>query len=96
MSMIPEQPNGGGQRETEEVDLAIPNIHTEEAVKRGSGALSGLPGILGVRVIERGAFVRYDPKSTTKDEICHAFEQAGFRASVFQDSRTGDTGQSSH
>jgi len=82
-------------RSGEDLDLAIPNMETEEAVKRGSATLMNLPGVMAARVIERGAFVRYRPEAITQDEICQALAQAGFRASVFQDEKTGKAGRSS-
>jgi hypothetical protein len=57
--------------------------------------LEKLPGMLSVRLIERGAFVRYHAEVITKEEICDGVRQAGYRASVFQDSKSGKTGRSS-
>ena len=70
-------------------------MDTEEAVKRGSATLMSLPGVIAARIVERGAFVRYRPEAVTKEEICQALAQAGFRSSVFQDEKTGKTGLSS-
>jgi copper chaperone CopZ len=82
-------------RSGEDLNLAIPDMNTEEAVRRGSAALMTLPGVIAARVIERGAFVRYRPEAVTKDEICQAMARAGFRATVFQDEKSGKTGLSS-
>jgi hypothetical protein len=78
----------------EELDLAIPDMDSagELQVK---AALEGVPGIQSVRLLERGAFVRYLPGSIDKDQICTLIRQAGFRASTFQDSKSGKTGLSS-
>lgn len=79
----------------EELDLSIPDMDspvTENAVKN---ALQNLPGVSFVRLIERGAFVRYQPNGISVDEICTSIRNAGFRASVFQDSKSGRTGLSS-
>jgi hypothetical protein len=80
---------------TEDLDLAIPDMDNEDAVRRATGVLNGLPGIVAMRMVERGAFIRYNPVGIKKEEICQAFQQAGFRASVFQDSKSGKTGKSS-
>ena len=79
----------------EELDLAIPDMSTEEEVRRASAALTPLPGIVAVRIVERGAFVHYDASAISKEEINAVLHQAGFRSSTFQDSRSGKTGLSS-
>jgi hypothetical protein len=79
----------------EDLDLAIPDMNTEQEQRRGSQALASLPGIVSVRMTERGAFVRYRPFAITKEQISTALRQAGFRASVFQDSESGQSGRSS-
>lgn len=79
----------------EELDIAIPDMLTESDEKKAGNTLRRLPGIGGVRVIQRGALVSYRAASITKDEICHALRELGFRASVFQDSKTGQLGHTS-
>jgi len=79
----------------EELDLAIPDMDTETAEIAVQHALDKLPGIITVRLMERGAFARYNPNVITQDQICIAVRQAGFRASIFQDSKSGRTGLSS-
>lgn len=79
----------------EELDLAIPDMHDAAAETQVGASLKGLPGISFVRIVPRGAFVRYNPKGIDKDQICTAIRQAGFRASTYQDSKTGATGLSS-
>jgi len=79
----------------EELDLAIPDMDTETAEIAVQKALSNLPGIITVRLMERGAFARYNPNVITQDQICIAVRQAGYRASIFQDSKSGRTGVSS-
>lgn len=79
----------------EELDLMIPDMdagRTEEQVK---AVLEKLPGIRSVRLIERGALIRYNPNGIGPGEICTAIRRSGFRASTFQDSMTGRTGVSS-
>jgi len=79
----------------EELDLAIPDMDSPTAELAVKGSLEKLPGVIAVRLLERGAFARYNPDVITKDQICMAIRQAGYRASVFQDSKTGQTGLSS-
>jgi hypothetical protein len=79
----------------EELDLAIPDMDSETAELAVKSSLEQLPGIVSVRLVERGAFARYNPNVINKDQICIAVRQAGYRASVFQDSKTGKTGLSS-
>ena len=80
---------------TEELDLAIPDMDSETAEFAVKASLAQLPGIITLRILERGAFARYNPNAINKDQICAAVRQAGYRASVFQDSKTGQTGKSS-
>lgn len=79
----------------EELDLAIPDMDSETAEVAVKASLENLPGIVTVRLVQRGAFVRYNPSGINKDQICTAIRQAGYRASTFQDSKTGHTGLSS-
>ncbi len=76
----------------EELDIAIPDMLTEADEVKAGEMLRQLHGVAGVRVVQRGALVAYRAASITKDEICHALRQVGYRASVFQDSKTGQTG----
>jgi cation transport ATPase len=79
----------------EELDLAIPDMDSETAERAVQASLEHLPGTISVRLLERGAFVRYNPNVINKDQICIAVRQAGYRASIFQDSKSGQTGVSS-
>jgi hypothetical protein len=79
----------------EELDLAIPDMDSETAELAVKHALEKLPGIITVRLLERGAFARYNPNVITQDQICIVVRQAGYRASIFQDSKSGRTGLSS-
>ena len=79
----------------EELDLAIPDMNTEAAEIAVQGSLQKLPGVISVRLVERGAFARYKPNVITPDQICMTVRQAGYRASIFQDSKSGRTGRSS-
>ncbi len=40
--------------------------------------LASLPGINRVRLLERGAFLHYNPKRISKDEIYATLHEAGF------------------
>ncbi|HEX8295344.1 MAG TPA: hypothetical protein VF593_03530 [Chthoniobacteraceae bacterium] len=85
-------PNNGT---SEELDLAIPDMSTEADEMQVKAILEKLPGIRAVRLIERGAWIEYNSVGITHEEIRTAIRQAGFRASTFQDSKTGKTGSSS-
>jgi hypothetical protein len=79
----------------EEVDLAIPNMHSPADESRAGKILKGLPGVTSVRLVQRGAWVSYHPQTITHSGICNALRRFGFRASTFQDSATGVTGLTS-
>ena len=70
-------------------------MDSETAEAEVQTILKRLPGIESVRLVQRGAFVRYHSSEIDKDQICAAIRQSGFRASTFQDSKTGATGVSS-
>lgn len=84
-----------GTDSLEELDLAIPDMHSEADEMKASEALRNLPGVGTVRFVQRGAWISYRSSAISKDEICDALRKAGFRASVFQDSKTGRTGHAS-
>lgn len=79
----------------EEVDLAIPNMHSRADESRAGQILKSLPGVTGVRLVQRGAWVAYHPQTITHERICGALRRLGFRATTFQDSATGMTGLTS-
>lgn len=79
----------------EELDLVIPNMDTDEMQLRAGEIVRGLPGVQAVQLVDGGALVSYRAGAVTKEEICGALRQSGFRAGVFQDSLTGETGTSS-
>lgn len=76
----------------EELDIAIPDMLTETDEVKAGQALRQLPGVGTVRMVQRGAWIAYRAESINKDEICNALRQVGYRASVFQDSKSGQTG----
>jgi copper chaperone CopZ len=78
-----------------ELDLAIPDMDIEDDEIRCSAFLKGIKGIQFVRILPRGAFLRYHPDTISAEAIVAALHHAGFRASTFQDSETGKTGKSS-
>lgn len=78
----------------EELDLAIPDMDSQTSEEQVKKTLEALPGILAVRIIERGAFIRHRRGAITNDEICIAIRQLGLRVSIFQDS-SGRQGKSS-
>ncbi len=79
----------------EEVDLSIPNMHSREDEARAGQILRELPGVTGVRLVQRGAWISYHPQTISHDKISAALRHGGFRASTFQDSATGETHNSS-
>jgi copper chaperone CopZ len=79
----------------EELDLAIPDMHTTADEAQVGGVLNGLPGVGSVRLVSRGALVHYRPQGISHAQICDALHKAGFRATTFQDSATGETGATS-
>jgi hypothetical protein len=79
----------------EDLDLAIPDMDSTTAESQVAALLRDIPGIVHVRLSQRGAFVRYRPVTIDHERICSLIRQGGFRASTFQDSETGDTGVSS-
>ncbi len=83
------------QLPSEELDLMIPDMDSEAAELQVKGILENLPAIHAVRLMQRGAFIRYNPTVIGHEQICALIRQAGFRASTFQDSKTGKTGVSS-
>lgn len=90
-----ETTSAGSASPTEELDLMIPDMDTEGAERQVKEVLERLPGIRFVRLVQRGALVRYNPVGIGPEEITTAIRQSGFRASTFQDSKTGRTGVSS-
>lgn len=78
----------------DELDLAIANMDSPEAEQAVGKILKGLPGVHGVRLIERGAWLRYDAQAITKDQICEILHRASYRAGLFQDSKSGHLGHS--
>lgn len=79
----------------DELDLAIPNLESLADEIRAGEILKGIYGIESVRFIERGAWISYRSADITHEQICDILHRAGFRASTFQDSKSGQTGQSS-
>jgi hypothetical protein len=80
----------------EELDLAIPDMHNEQDEAKAAEALRDLPGVGSVRFVPRGAWVSYRSETISKEQICLALREAGFRASVFQDSKSGKVGETSY
>ena len=79
----------------EDPDMPISDLDLGIAELEVKTSLENLPGIIGVLLVGRGAFIRYNPKAINEDQICSAVGQAGYRASVFQEANTGQAGVSS-
>ncbi|SKA82517.1 hypothetical protein SAMN02745166_00920 [Prosthecobacter debontii] len=73
-----------------ELDLVIFNMTEADAEKRVQAVLQQIGGIEAARIISEGAWVHYNPMRVSKETICEALAQAGFRTSLFQDSLSGE------
>ncbi len=87
--------NNRTPNEFEELDLAVPNLNTAEDEARAGEILRKLRGVESVRIIERGIWVSFRPDTIHHQAICDALQKAGYAATVFQDSETGETGSTS-
>ncbi|MDZ4289767.1 MAG: hypothetical protein U0984_17515 [Prosthecobacter sp.] len=76
-----------------ELDLAIANLDFPGQEQELLALLRDLPGVRTVHIQEQGALLQYNPAGTSKDQIIARLRQAGYRATVFQDSATGETGK---
>ena len=83
------------EQPAQELDLAIPDMDSATTEMEVARLLEKLPGVQQIRLVERGAFVRYLAEIITHQQICEVLRRAGFRASTFQDSASGETGVSS-
>jgi hypothetical protein len=72
----------------EEPDIPISDMDLGIAELTVKASLQNLPGIIGVLLVGRGAFIRYNPNAINENQICSAIRQAGYRASVFQETNT--------
>ena len=88
---VPNSPNG----RFHELDLVIHDMDRPAHETTVQKILGGLPGIRAARIVQGGVWLRYNAPSISKEQICAALHKAGFRAGVFQDSKSGATGKSS-
>ena len=79
----------------DELDLMIHNMDTPAQEKEVQSALQGMAGVEAARIVQGGVWLRYRPDAITKEQITAQLHQAGYRAGVFQDSKSGATGKSS-
>jgi cation transport ATPase len=79
----------------EELDLMIHDMDTAAQEREVQQVLDGLPGVRAARIIQGGVWLRYNAQSISKEQICAALHRAGYRAGVFQDSKSGAVGRSS-
>ncbi len=86
------EPNFMKDHTLEELDIAIPDMLTEADEVKAGEMLRQLHGVAGVRVVQRGALVAYRAASITKDEICHALRQVGYRGQRFPGFEDGADG----
>ena len=92
---MPEDAPNSNHGAFEELDIMIHNMHSstqEEEVKK---ILGGILGVHSARIVQGGVWLRYNAHSITKEQISAALHQAGYRAAVFQDSKSGHLGKSS-
>lgn len=75
----------------EELDIAVHDLDGQEREEEAKSALRSLAGVDAVRIIERGIWLRYRATTVSSAQIVAALRQAGFDATVFQDSATGET-----
>lgn len=75
----------------EELDIAVHDLDGQEREEEAKAALRSLAGVDAVRIIERGIWLRYRATTVSSAQIVAALRQAGFDATVFQDSATGET-----
>ena len=88
---VPNSPNGIFQ----ELDLMIHDMDTSADEEKVKKLLEGLPGIRAARIVQGGVWLRYNAHGITKEKIVDALHRAGYRAAVFQDSKSGAIGKSS-
>jgi copper chaperone CopZ len=62
-----------------DAEISIPDLKTAADEKVLNSALSGLDGIISLRVSEGNIAVEYDPIRITKAEIGEIISKAGFR-----------------
>ncbi len=79
----------------EEIDISIPNMDSPELEKIARGVLENRRGIYAVRIIERGAWIEYEPTAISREHVYGLLRDAGFEVEMFQESQTGATGVSS-
>ncbi len=79
------------QHHSEELDLVIRGMQGQPDEERVRLILMKLPGVQAARIIPEGAWIRYEAARITKDNICDAVRQAGFKATLFQDSFSKET-----
>jgi hypothetical protein len=90
--MIAPMPTNGAY---EELDLMIHNMHSSAQETEVQKILGGIVGVHSARIVQGGVWLRYNAHSITKEQISAALHQAGYRAGVFQDSKSGHLGKSS-
>jgi hypothetical protein len=76
-----------------ELDLSVQNLDGDEQERRAAATLKNLPGIGAVRIVQRGVWLKYQPRSVTKEKILAALREQGFDARLFQDEASGAAGR---
>ncbi len=78
----------------EELDLSVPDLDIQADEEKAGAVLNKLHGVSAVRILEHGIWLSYHPAQITKEAVLTALAQAGFHATTFQDSASGETGSS--
>ena len=65
-----------------EVNLSVAGMHCDGCVRRLSAALGKIPGVEVDKIEVGSARLRYDPATTSLDQIAKTVERAGFTSNV--------------
>lgn len=79
-------PSPSAEPHAEELDLVIQGMQGQPDEQRLGKVLDQIAGVQAARIIQEGAWIRYEPSRVTKNAICDAVRQAGFKVTLFQDS----------
>ncbi len=82
----------GAETHMEELDLIVLNMDLQADEERAKSLLRKLHGVEAARIIQEGVWIRYNPAQLKKEKVLKVLQEAGFKASLFQDSLSGETG----
>lgn len=78
--------------QTEEMDVAISNMESSDEEARAAHIVRGIAGVEAARILPRGIWMRYRPRDVTPGQIIEALIDEDFKATLVQDSASGETG----